>query len=142
MAEQSPFEVLGISPDAEPEVIQAAYRALARKYHPDVNQGVPPEQLNARMARINWAKQELERDLAGWRLRVRTTRTEAPRDSRPRSDGPRTESQRERPRTDSGARPQPQPQRRTSTPSRQRRSPVEAVVLAILRPIARTGFRF
>lgn len=29
------YEVLGVSPDAEPEVIEAAYKALVRKYHPD-----------------------------------------------------------------------------------------------------------
>jgi curved DNA-binding protein CbpA len=33
---QDPYRVLQVVPDAEPEVIQAAYRALARKYHPDV----------------------------------------------------------------------------------------------------------
>lgn len=32
-----PYEVLGVSPAAEPEAVQAAYRALARKYHPDRN---------------------------------------------------------------------------------------------------------
>ncbi len=31
-----PYRVLQVTPDAEPEVIQAAYRALARKHHPDV----------------------------------------------------------------------------------------------------------
>jgi DnaJ-class molecular chaperone len=30
-----PYRVLQIAPHAEPEVIQAAYRALALKYHPD-----------------------------------------------------------------------------------------------------------
>ena len=30
---------LGLSPSAEPEVIQAVYRALAKKYHPDIYQG-------------------------------------------------------------------------------------------------------
>ncbi len=29
------YEVLQVSPRAEPEVIRAAYRTLARKYHPD-----------------------------------------------------------------------------------------------------------
>jgi hypothetical protein len=32
-----PYEVLQISPHASPEVIRAAYRALARRAHPDVN---------------------------------------------------------------------------------------------------------
>lgn len=31
------YAVLGVSPDAELEVISAAYKALARKYHPDTN---------------------------------------------------------------------------------------------------------
>jgi curved DNA-binding protein CbpA len=30
------YEVLQVHPRAEPEVIRAAYRALARKYHPDL----------------------------------------------------------------------------------------------------------
>src|SRR5215216_1733963 len=31
------YEVLQVSPKASPEVVQAAYRVLARAYHPDVN---------------------------------------------------------------------------------------------------------
>jgi hypothetical protein len=30
------YDILGIGPGAEPEVIKAAYNALARKYHPDI----------------------------------------------------------------------------------------------------------
>ena len=30
------YAILGVSPAADPEVIRAAYRALARKYHPDL----------------------------------------------------------------------------------------------------------
>jgi curved DNA-binding protein CbpA len=33
------YQVLQVDPDAEPEVIRAAYRALALKYHPDVSTG-------------------------------------------------------------------------------------------------------
>ena len=32
------YLILQVQPSAEPEVIQAAYRRLARKYHPDVDQ--------------------------------------------------------------------------------------------------------
>lgn len=31
-----PYHMLQVIPEAEPEVIRAAYRALARKYHPDL----------------------------------------------------------------------------------------------------------
>jgi curved DNA-binding protein CbpA len=45
-----PYKVLQIDPDAEPEVVRAAYRALALKYHPDVATGSQD-----RMAALNQA---------------------------------------------------------------------------------------
>lgn len=33
---RSPYETLSVSPDAEPIVIEAAYKALIKKYHPDL----------------------------------------------------------------------------------------------------------
>ena len=36
---QSLYEVLGVEPDASEDEIRAAYKSLARKYHPDLNQG-------------------------------------------------------------------------------------------------------
>lgn len=68
--DESPFDILEISPWAELEVVNAAYKALARKYHPDMNPDVSPEELNKKMAKLNWAREQLEKDIEGWRKRV------------------------------------------------------------------------
>ena len=49
-----PYKTLQVDPEADPEVIQAAYRRLARKYHPDV---MPGPDAARRMVAINraWA---------------------------------------------------------------------------------------
>jgi DnaJ-class molecular chaperone len=39
MAADDPYRVLGVERDATPEAIRAAYRALAKKHHPDLNPG-------------------------------------------------------------------------------------------------------
>lgn len=51
MSELDPYKVLQVDPEAEDEVIEAAYRRLARKYHPDAA-GPDSEE---RMVRINLA---------------------------------------------------------------------------------------
>ena len=35
MSVRDPYEVLGISPNATDDEVKAAYREMARKYHPD-----------------------------------------------------------------------------------------------------------
>ena len=50
---QDPYLVLGVSPNASEDEIKKAYRALAKKYHPDVNNGSP--QAEARMKEVNEA---------------------------------------------------------------------------------------
>jgi curved DNA-binding protein CbpA len=46
------YKTLQVDPEADPEVIQAAYRRLAQKWHPDVSPGAEAE---ARMVAINRA---------------------------------------------------------------------------------------
>ena len=68
------YKVLQVDPEAEDEVIQAAYRRLAQKYHPDVVGPGPAS--SGRMAAINKAYETL-RDPARRRAydRDRTTAT-------------------------------------------------------------------
>lgn len=55
-----PYRELQLSPDAEPELVKAAFKALAKKYHPDQFSD-PREKARAeeRMARINEAQRLL-----------------------------------------------------------------------------------
>lgn len=48
------YSELGVTPQAEPEVIRAAYRALALRFHPDRQVGASAS-AEAKMARINHA---------------------------------------------------------------------------------------
>lgn len=50
---QDPYRVLGVPQGASEDEIKKAYRALAKKYHPDVNNGSP--QAEARMKEVNEA---------------------------------------------------------------------------------------
>jgi hypothetical protein len=50
--ERDPYRVLGVDPSADDTVIAGAYRALARRHHPDVS---PHPDAERRMAEINAA---------------------------------------------------------------------------------------
>ena len=52
------FDVLNVSENAEPEVIKASYKTLAKKYHPDSYAG-DKEDAERKMALINEAYQTL-----------------------------------------------------------------------------------
>ena len=54
---QDPYRVLGVSQGASEDEIKKAYRALAKKYHPDVNNGSP--EAEARMKEVNEAYSQI-----------------------------------------------------------------------------------
>ena len=56
MTELDPYKILQVDPEAEDEVIEAAYRRLARKYHPDVS---PSRESQDRMVLFNQAWEQL-----------------------------------------------------------------------------------
>lgn len=59
---KNPYSILGVREDASDEQIKAAYRELAKKYHPDNYQDSPLKDLaNEKMQEINEAYDEIQR---------------------------------------------------------------------------------
>ena len=74
-----PYSVLGLTPDATDEEVKRAYRALAKKYHPDMNPGDPHaaemmnrinaayDQIKNPQPRVNTQQRTYQEDpFAGW----------------------------------------------------------------------------
>ncbi len=49
MTEETYYELLQVQPTADVEVIRAAYRSLARRYHPDQNPSPSAEAITKRL---------------------------------------------------------------------------------------------
>ncbi len=63
---QNPYKILGVSSDADDEEIKRAYRALARKYHPDRHKDSDLAELaGEKMKEINAAYEEIQQMRAG-----------------------------------------------------------------------------
>ena len=57
---KDPYEVLGLQRGASKEEVKSAYRKLAKKYHPDVNQNNPLKDLaEEKFKEIQWAYDEI-----------------------------------------------------------------------------------
>lgn len=99
-----PYKILQVDPEAEDEVIQAAYRRLARKYHPDL---AATADAASRMAAINAAWEMLGEPAA--RQRFDLERSAAPPAG---AQGATTQ----RPAAGSSSAPPPKSQRPASPP--------------------------
>ena len=63
---RDPYEVLGVSPDADDDEVKRAYRDLARKYHPDNYQNNPLADLaEEKMKEINEAYDAITKGRTG-----------------------------------------------------------------------------
>lgn len=49
------YEILEVSQKASKEVIEKAYKVLAKKYHPDLQQGIEKEKAEKKMKELNQA---------------------------------------------------------------------------------------
>lgn len=60
----NPYKILGISPDATDTEVKNAYRALARKYHPDqfADDETAAELANQKMQEVNEAYEQIMRE--------------------------------------------------------------------------------
>ena len=75
MERRDPYRILQVQPDADPDVVRAAYRVLARKVHPDAAAPMD-ETAERRMTDLNWAY-AVVRD-PGRRARWESDRRRAP----------------------------------------------------------------
>ena len=55
---EDPYKILGVNPDASDEEIKRAYRALAKKYHPDRNPG--DQEAARKMQEVNAAYEQIK----------------------------------------------------------------------------------
>ena len=63
---KNPYEVLGVSPDATDDQVKAAYREMARKYHPDNYVNSPLSDLaEEKMKEVNEAYDAIQKQRAG-----------------------------------------------------------------------------
>ncbi|MEX2136626.1 MAG: DnaJ domain-containing protein [Chloroflexota bacterium] len=87
MERRDPYRILYVIRDADPDVVRAAYRVLARKLHPDGKDAPLDAAAERRMADLNWAYAQV-RDEAARRAYERDRMANPPRTAaEPRSHG-------------------------------------------------------
>ncbi|MEX2136623.1 MAG: DnaJ domain-containing protein [Chloroflexota bacterium] len=87
MERRDAYRILHVIRDADPDVVRAAYRVLARKLHPDGKDAPLDAAAERRMADLNWAYAQV-RDEAARRTYERERTANPPRTAaEPRSHG-------------------------------------------------------
>ena len=87
METRDAYRILNVIPDADPDVIRAAYRVLARKLHPDAKGTPLTSAAEKKMADLNWAYAQI-RDAADRDRYERERMARAPRTAaEPRTHG-------------------------------------------------------
>jgi curved DNA-binding protein CbpA len=100
MESRNPYRILQVDPQADPEVIAAAYRVLARKLHPDTD---PSGRDATRMADLNWAWGILRHPESRARYDLDYRSRPAIQVATPATGGPRTHGAQRPDLTDDGA---------------------------------------
>lgn len=82
MERRDPYRILQVQPDADPDVVRAAYRVLARKLHPDGTDAPLDEVTQRRMSDLNWAYAVVRDPVkrSAWESERRRTPPPTPRD--------------------------------------------------------------
>ena len=87
METRDAYRILQVIRDADPDIVRAAYRVLARKLHPDGKDAPLDAAAERRMADLNWAYAQV-RDEAARRAYERERMSNPPRTAaEPRSHG-------------------------------------------------------
>ena len=86
MERRDPYRILQVQPDADPDVVKAAYRVLARKVHPDASTPLN-ETEERRMVDLNWAYALVRDPAARRRWESDRKRTPPPTPAEPATHG-------------------------------------------------------
>ena len=87
MDRRDPYRILGVLPEADPDVIRAAYRVLVRKVHPDSQTGPMDPVTDRRIKDLNWAYAQVRDSEAQLRFQQARVAAAPPTSAEPRSHG-------------------------------------------------------
>jgi curved DNA-binding protein CbpA len=81
------WRILQVIPGADPDIVRAAYRVLARRLHPDTKAGPMDPSAASRMADLNWAYAQVRDEAARRQYERERMATPPPTAAEPRTHG-------------------------------------------------------